>query len=195
MVRRRTDDRAGDFVGTGAKRFGSGDLTLLGASALRSSRFNTDTTLESVSARAASEGALSSRTGTSSTSGKELTDFSKLTAVVDIVHEIDLSTSSILKGVASVASRSETSSRFARGCCSSGQTALGSAFTTVVGIGRNVSTETEENVEIEEVRASGGTLSEKAVTSSSVRVRRGADVSDATTVLGVGEEIDEVARS
>jgi len=96
LVRRGTDDGAGDFIRARAERLGSSDLALLGAGTLRSSRLDTNTTRECVTAGAASKLTLAGRADTGSSARKELTDVSEGTAVVDIASEVDGRASAVL---------------------------------------------------------------------------------------------------
>lgn len=195
IVRRGSDDRASDLVCARAKRFGSSDLALLGASTLRGGRFDANPTREGESARAASELTLSLGADTRSSGGKELADLAELTTVVDITVEVDRSTSAVLKSETSVTSGSDAGSRLASSSGGTGERAFLTTSTTVVGVRRDISAEPKENVEVEETVARRSAFSEKAVTSTSVRVGRRANVADGTAVVLVREKVDEIARS
>jgi len=195
IVRRGSDDRASNLIRARAERFGRGDLALLGASFLRGGGFDTDTTSESESARAASELTLTLGADTGRSSGEELADLSELTTVVNIAVEVYRSTSAVLESETSVTSGSNAGSSLASSGGSARERAFLTTSTTVVIVGRDITAETEENVKVKETVARRSALSEKAVTSSSVGVRRRADVSDGTAVVLVGEEVDKGARS
>lgn len=168
IVGRGSDDGASNLVRARAERFGSNDLALLGACFLRGSRLDTDTTGESESARATSELTLTLGADTGSSERQELADLAELTTVVDIAVEVNGGTGTVLKSETSVTSGSDAGSRLASSRGSTRKRALLTTSTTVVVVGRDITTETEENVKVEETVARRGAFSEKAVSSSSV---------------------------